>query len=252
MNKLIKNYFEELGMTIENETGYGIINGYETNLIFNQYGSPSSVLLHFSTFIPEDKKQEIVNTIKNMNIKYLNFDFTPYGLLIGLNDITIKKLLSRLNDILNSIYTILKDFGALPNEYCPVCGNIFNENKQTCTIDGLKITIDSSCIEKINETIKEQNKEFDQLPNNYLKGFIGALAGALVGAIISVALYYLGFISALSAFVSIILGARFYQKMGGKPNKIMILTITLTTIVVLLLSTFCIYLFSSTTLVNEY
>ncbi len=251
MNKLIKQFFESKQMTIENETGYGIINGYETNLIFNQYGSPSPILLHISTFIPDENKQEISDTIKNMNIKFLNFNFTPYGLLVGLNDVTIKKLIVRLDDILNSIYAILNDFGAKPVEYCPVCGEIFNENKKICIIDGLKITIDNICVEKINQQIVEANNQFEQMPNNYLKGFVGALGGALVGAVVSIILYYLGFISAISAFVAIILGVKFYRKMGGKPNKVMILITTITTLIVLALATFGIYLISAGSLALE-
>lgn len=238
-------------MTIEKENGYGIINGYETNLIFNQYNSASPVLLHISTFIPVENKQVISDTIKNMNVKFLNFNFTPYGLLVGLNDLTIKKLVNRLDDILNSIYAILNDFGAKPAEYCPICGEVFNENKKICIIDGLKITIDNSCVEKINQEINNANDEFDKLPNNYLKGFVGALGGALVGAVVSVILYYLGFISAISSFVAIILGVKFYQKMGGKPNKVMIVITTITTIVVLILATFGIYYFSASSLASE-
>lgn len=251
MNKLIKQFFETKQMIIERESGYGIINGYETNLIFNQYNSTSPVLLHISTFIPVENKQIISDTINNMNVKFLNFNFTPYGLLIGLNDLTIKKLVNRLDDILNSIYAILNDFGAKTAEYCPNCGEAFNENKKICIIDGLKITIDNSCVEKINQEINNANNEFDKLPNNYIKGFIGALGGALVGAIVSVALYYLGFISAISAFVAIILGVKFYQKMGGKPNKVMILITTITTVVVLILATFGIYYFSASSLASE-
>lgn len=251
MNKLIKQFFETKQMTIEKENGYGIINGYETNLIFNQYNSASPVLLHISTFIPVENKQVISDTIKNMNVKFLNFNFTPYGLLVGLNDLTIKKLVNRLDDILNSIYAILNDFGAKPAECCPICGEVFNENKKICNIDGLKITIDNSCVEKINQEINNANDEFDKLPNNYIKGFIGALGGALVGAIVSVILYYLGFISAISAFVAIILGVKFYQKMGGKPNKVMILITTITTVVVLILATFGIYYFSASSLAIE-
>ncbi len=252
MNKKIKEYFENKGMKIQNEMGYGIINGYETNLVVRVLDNQAPVLLHISTFIPNEKKEAILNTIKNMHVKMLMVDFTAYGLLIGLNDITIGKLIKRLDDILNSIYAILTDFGALTKEHCPVCGDVLPEDAAIHNVDGLQITLDEKCVEGINAAIEQANDEFEKAPNNRSRGFLGALIGALGGAVIYYILYLIGFISAISVVVGIFLGAKLYQKFGGKPDKIMIVIVTLVSFVVLLLTVFIIYVMASKGLVADY
>lgn len=248
MNKNIKEYFTNKGLVIEKDNGYGVIDGYETNLISQAY---APILLHISTYVPNETKGKIIAVINNMNVKMLDVSFTEYGLLVSINDITAKKLLNRLDNILDSIYAILKDYGALQKEYCPLCGNILSENSKTYNIDGLSMVLDTDCIEKINIAIEEENKNFENLPNNYLKGFVGTIIGAIVGAISFIVLYLMGFISAISAFVSVLLGTHLYKKFGGKPNKVMILLTTISTVVVLLLTVFVLYIVMANGLVQE-
>lgn len=250
MNKKIKEYFTNKGLTINKETGYGVIKGYETNLICMPY-SQAPVMLHISTYVTDEVKPKIISVINNMNVKMLNASFTPYGLLIGLNDITIKKLLNRLDNILDSIYAILIDYEALPKEYCPLCGGILKENAKTYNIEGMSIMLDPDCVEKVNLAIEQENKDFEKAPNNYLRGFLGTLVGAIVGAMSFIVLYMMGFISAISAFVSILLGAYLYKKLGGKPNKMMIVFTAVTTLVVLLLTVFVLYIVAAKGLVTE-
>lgn len=83
------------------------------------------------------------------------------------------------------------------------------------------------------------------MPNNYAKGFLGALLGALVGVTIFVILFFLGFISALSAFVAVLLGAYLYKKLGGKPNKAMVAIVSLTSLVSLVLALFLLYVLAA-------
>ena len=65
-------------------------------------------------------------------------------------------------------------------------------------------------------------------------------------------LYTIGFVSAITSFVSIVLGVVLYKKFGGKPDKIMILIVTLVTFVVLILTLLFIYVSASNVLVTEY
>lgn len=250
MNKNIKEYFTNKGLIIEKDKGYGIIEGYETNLISQAYGQ-NPVLLHISTYVLDETKGKIIAEINNMNVKMLNVFFTEYGLAVSITDMTIKKLLNRLDKILDSIYAILKDYGALQKEYCPLCGNILSENSKTYNIDGLSMVLDTDCVEKINEAIEQDNKNFENAPNNYLKGFAGTIIGSIVGAISFVVLYLMGFISGISAFISVLLGTHLYKKFGGKPNKVMILLTVVSTIVVLLLTVFVLYVVMANGLVQE-
>lgn len=252
MHKKIKEYFESKGLKITKETGYGIINGFETNLIVRMTDNVSPVFVHINTFIPEINRKEVLTAIHNMGVKQLKASITPYGLSLGLNSITVGKLMNKMDDILNAIFAILTDYQALNHEYCPVCGNKLPENAKAYSVEGLMITMDEECVNHINATIKMENDNFNQAPNNRLRGMLGALVGAIVGAVIFYILYTIGFVSAITSFVSIVLGVVLYKKFGGKPDKIMILIVTLVTFVVLILTLLFIYVSASNVLVTEY
>lgn len=104
----------------------------------------------------------------------------------------------------------------------------------------------------INDIITTENEDFDETPNNYLRGLLGAILGGLVGAAIAFALYLVGFVSAISAFVAAALGSLLYKKFGGKPNKVMIVIVTMTTFVLILLSVFAIYVYAAFIAAREY
>lgn len=127
--------------------------------------------------------------------------------------------------------------------FCACCGKeIDEENSKKCNIDGFTITLSNECVNKENSSIQEANENFKNAPNNYLKGFIGALIGGIIGAGLSVLFYYLGFVSALSSIVSVLLGSFLYAKFGGKENKMMIVIVTITTLVCLIISHFATYI----------
>ena len=118
-------------------------------------------------------------------------------------------------------------------------------SKKTVNIDGFIITIDQTCFANINNSIEQDNQEFKQAPNNYLKGFLGVLVGGVAGFALSFVLYLCGFISAISAFVSVALGAFLYKKFGGKQNKMMVVIVAFTTLACMVLSIFGVYIMSA-------
>lgn len=73
---------------------------------------------------------------------------------------------------------------------------------------------------------------------NSLKPVFGAILGGLCGLAIAIVLNYVGFIASISAFVSVWLGAKLYQKFGGAYDKKMITVVTVTTFVFMILSVF--------------
>ncbi len=111
--------------------------------------------------------------------------------------------------------------------------------------------MDSDCVNNINAVITAENTEFTQTPNHYLRGFAGALIGGLAGGLVAAALYAVGFISSISAFISIILGAFLYGKFGGKQNKMMVVIVSVTTLLFMILSVFVIYLVATAIAVKD-
>lgn len=242
MNKHLKNYFESKGLIVEGDRAYGIFDDYEVNAFLDPFVNVDPLKIQISCFLSSDDKLKAIQEINNEGIKKLNVVGNRYGILLGLNDITIKKLATRMDGILEKVFRALKYNGAFGSDYCPICASKFDEEtKRLCSVNGFKISIDLDCVSEINNQIKTENEEFEKAPNNFVKGFVGALIGALAGAVIAVILYLLGYVSALSGFVATILGAYLYKKLGGKPNKIMIITVVATSFVVLILTTVFVY-----------
>lgn len=243
MNKKLTAFFTSYGMTVNGNFAYGNIHGYETNAVLKTFDTAAPLRIHISCYTTDDKKRIIESLIRNLSLKYFNMAFTSYGLLLALNDITYKRLINRLPALLETIFGILSENGATKSEFCPVCGNPLQESaSKKCNIDGMQITIDNDCVEKINSVISAENQDFENAPNNYLKGFLGAFIGGLAGVAISVVLYLVGFISSISAVVAVMLGAFLYEKFQGKRNKMMIVIVAVTSLVMMAATVPCIYI----------
>lgn len=234
MNKKFTAFLTDYGMTVNGNFAYGTVNGYETNATVIMLDNVAPLRLHISFYATDDQKRNIEASIRNLALKFFVMQFSPYGLTLGFNDMTVKRLLKRLPEVLDKIYTIISENGALTAEFCPVCGNkLEEENSKKCNIEGYTITIDNDCVNTINTVINAENKDFNDAPNNYFKGFLGAFIGGLAGVAVAVLLYVAGFVSSLSAIIAIVLGAFLYEKFHGKPNKMMVVIVSLTTLVML-------------------
>ena len=246
MNKKFTNFFSGYGMTINGRYAYGKINGYEANAAVVMLDNVAPLRMHISFYATDDQKRAIESAVRNLALKFFRMQFSPYGMSLGFNDITVNRLLKRLPEVLNSICNILTDNGALNSGYCPVCGNPLNEsNSKKCNVDGFYITIENECVNTINTVIDAENKDFNEAPNNYLRGFLGAVIGGVVGAAVSILFYVIGLVSSIAAIVSIVLGAFLYRKFGGKPNKMMIVIVSLTTLILLAATVPAIYIVAS-------
>ncbi len=306
MNKKYTAFFEGYGMTVDKNSAYGKIHGYETNAVLRPLEMTFPLLIHISFYATDEQKRNMEFSIRNLALKFFNMQFSAYGLAMGFNDITNGRLIKRLPEVLEKIFAIISENGAMNADFCPVCGRAFGaveeeevifpiddapeaaeeklvtdaenqggevkaeetvpENAEAnkpsavetavkkpavvrefkkCNIDGLTITIDSDCVETINSVIRQENSDFENAPNNYFKGFLGAFIGGLAGVAVAIVLYAIGFISSISAIISIALGTFLYRKFHGKPNKIMIVIVSLTTFVMMIASVVGIYIVSS-------
>ena len=247
MNKKFANYFTERGYEIVGSNAYGKINGFEVSFHLEMLNNVAPLQAHFNLFATRDEKIAILNSLKEKRIKYLKYDATSFGIVIGLNDITVNALLKKLDDILNDITSVFAENNAQGTGVCPVCGQIIDLGEgKTVNSDFARVTMHNECLKDINAIIDEENKDFEEAPNNYIKGFLGVLIGAIVGVIATVILYFIGFISALTAVVSIFLGLFLYKKFGGKPNKVMIIMAFATTLITQLATIFFLYVLAAT------
>jgi hypothetical protein len=235
MNKKLADFFKGYGMKIDGNHAYGQLKGYETNVTVRIMDNISPVIIHFSCYSTAEQKRSIEQAFREAAIKFCRCSFTEFGMAIGLNDITIGTLIKRMPDLLNQFVGILSLNGSLDARYCPVCGNELDiASTKKGMVDGMYIMIDHHCATQMNRVLAAENQDFETAPNHYLRGFMGAVLGGLAGAVIALILNIIGFISSISAIVSVILGVTLYKKFQGKPNMMMIVIVACTTLVLML------------------
>ena len=113
------------------------------------------------------------------------------------------------------------------------------------------MTLNNDGVSSINRQIEEENRAFANAPNNYMQGICGALIGGIVGAACTIALYYIGFVSSLSAIIAVLLGAFLYRKFGGKPNVMMIVIVSVVSLILIGAAFFVSYLIAAGTAAAE-
>ena len=227
------NYFVDKGFTyVDKFTAKGDIRGYRVNAAYNPMnGLP---VMHIAFYSTENQRVAVEQALKAKAYTRLKYTYDQFGLLLMFQDMTIGAWLKRIDEILTTIFDTLEENQVLGAKYCPVCGKELGENAAERKFNGITVTIDQDCIANINKQIDEENASFDEQPNNYGLGTVGALIGGVAGLAVFIVLYLAGFIGALSAFVSMIVGEILYKKFGGKPNKIMVVILSATTVVFML------------------
>lgn len=252
MNKKIEAILNNYDIKMTSNTGYGNIKGYEVNVFYDPLNNIAPLQLAVSSYFNDEQKEKISKDLKNMKIKFFNYEFTKYGILLGLNGFTVGTLVKTLPTTIERIFNCFIENGVLKKENCPICGSeITIENSTKTNLDGAMITMHNECIDRINKEIEKADLDFKETPNNFGRGILGALLGGLIGSIIAFVLYFLGFISAISAVVSVVLGTVFYKKFGGKPNFVMILVVLIITLILQLLTVLGIYVIVTTSLSIE-
>ena len=249
MNKKLHAAFSQSGIAFEHNTGhgifekgvgYGVVHGFETNVVFSNL---NPIVFHFSCFATDEQRRDILNTLVGAKIKFAQFAFDKFGLGFAINDWTAGTLAKRLVAVLDKICDTLTTFGALGIGFCPVCGNALDFSQcKKCLIEGMSITIDNDCVNDINLLIDEENSAIEAAPNNYLRGFAGAFLGGLVGVALCALFYVIGVISGLSAFVAFFLGELLYKKFGGKQNAAMVVILSGTVFAMMLAAVLGTYL----------
>lgn len=253
MNKKIKTYFESLGLSIQGNNAYGTIRGYEVSANVAMLDTVSPIKIHVNFYMPIQVKVQMASEIRALAYKHFVIDLDMYGVSLGFNDpLTVGKLLNRMPDMMNNIFNAFDKYEAKGIGYCPICGDVLQENSKQYSLDWALVTMDNSCVANINRSIVNENNSFASAPNNYLKGTLGALLGACVGVVAFVILFFIGYISALTSFIAIILGAFLYKKFGGKQDKVMVLIVSLVSVLSMVLTIFGIYVLASQGLASEF
>jgi hypothetical protein len=124
---------------------------------------------------------------------------------------------------MEKIILILKEEGVKAIGYCPICGKELVGDGVLLDDHGFKFRVDEECHKLIVDSIQQEEQQKENAPTNYGKGFLGACGGALLGCIVFTTIFFFGFISAIVAVLTVYLAQKFYVKMKGKEDKVMLL-----------------------------
>ena len=245
MNKKLAAALQQYGFTVTGNTAYGIVKGYEISVYAPNPMEQSLYDFHVSIYASKDKKDTIVAELSRLGLK-LAAESTLYGIRFNYSTLQTGTLLKNMPVLFERLPELLKQYEVPGVECCPCCGKpLDGAEKQRCTINRFSVTMHSDCVSSINQQIEEENRAFANAPNNYIQGICGALLGGIVGAACTIALYYIGFISSISAIVAVLLGAFLYRKFGGKPNVMMIVIVSVVSLVCIGIGFFLTYLIAA-------
>lgn len=242
MNKYIIEALKDYNFEYDKNVGYGIIDGYEVNVINNPMATGPVFL--FSTYLPQSKKNDFVMKMNTHKYSLVQSSYFEFGVCVVLGAMTSKGFIKKCQEVLPTILLILKELEAPTHEICPQSGEVLDleSSKLIPVLDSkVKVRVTNQAVETLNSIIEKGNEEYEAAPNNYLKGFLGILIGALAGVGLTVLFSYLGYITAFSSLVSIFLGTFLYAKFGGKQNVVMIIMSFVTTALAILLAVVLMY-----------
>ena len=241
MNRKIEEFLIGKGLSVTGDKAYGTVNGYEVNVIITVQFS-MEINVYFTCKADQTLIDDLKADKKLKGIKLSKFALGVKASMLG--SLASGAVTKSIDNAMESVTQALKERNVAGAEYCPVCGEKFDENKvaKQHNMSGVTVSLDDECLSKLNEDIKEENEKFAYSAGNYGKGFLGALVGTLAGAAIAVALFYAGFIAAISSLVAAVLGFFLYRKFGGKEDKKMIIIVSLTVIIGMELAVLGVYI----------
>ena len=237
MGLYTKKIYDALGL-VEKEKNvfYGVYKGYELTLAVNQ-----QFYIHLNFFADGNVKAQAVRVFHTTsNQTMTNVGVSVYGLAATVNGMTANSALKKLTEKLDATIAYLNVNEAKGVGYCPCCGEECDLLK-TIRVNDVYVSLDDKCYNEVAKVAAVEEQQYNEQPNNFLKGFLGALLGAGIGAAAWVALYYIGFLSALTAVLAVFLGNYFYVKFGGKANNVKNIIVAGVSLVVLVLACVGIY-----------
>ena len=197
--------------------------------------------MHLNFFADGNVKAQAVRVFHvASNQTMTNVGVSVYGLAATVNGMTANSALKKLTEKLDATITYLNQNEAKGVGYCPCCGEECDLLK-TIRVNDVYVSLDEKCYNEVAKVAAVEEQQYNEQPNNYLKGFIGAVLGAGIGAVAWIVLYYIGFLSALTAVLAVFLGNYFYVKFGGKANNVKNIIVAGVSLIVLVLACVGIY-----------
>lgn len=201
----------------------GDYNGY--NVLIKNFKSTKRYLINFpikSTILNHENEisnhlTSLFDDLKSKHKTIILSQFTPYKISIVVDyNGRLKFNGDELVKILNAVSAYLRNNSFV--SCCDACGEqalgSINE------INDFPHYFCLSCASEAKDYMDELKTNYEESPNNYLKGALGALLFSLIGVATFVIVAMMGKIAAISVAIMFIAITKGYEKFGGKLNFI--------------------------------
>jgi hypothetical protein len=165
----------------------------------------------FPSFDDNDKEFVLKFFAEN---KIKEYDWKQDGVLIIFRENFLPYSVKKIHNIIISISNYFGNKYPLEHK-CQNCGQL-NEGDIYFIKDDSKYLC-NSCLDDITNKLHEEKIKDDQLPSNYLMGFLGSIIFPIPGILLTIILFvFLNKIAAMSALLYITLAKLGYTKFKGK------------------------------------
>jgi hypothetical protein len=122
-----------------------------------------------------------------------------------------------INKIKNILIELVEYFSQKYPGRKPKCHSCDTQKKaDVYCVGDVPLYLCDDCLRENENKMHEASIEYQQIPTNYFSGFIGALLFSIPGIILTVFLFFLGKLSAISSLAYVFLGIMGYHKFKGK------------------------------------
>lgn len=240
MDKLLLNFIDKYKLEcVTDKLMYGSINNYQMALKISE-GNVFRV--YFFTKISVELSQKInLYFSEDIDLNCDSFQVYHYGCSFIIKAFSKKRGYRYVEELIDKVSAFLSDNNALDDSYCPICGMKMSE-KEFVILDGIKFYVDLDCKKLIEEKMTRKNEIGDEVPNNYLRGFMGAAIGGLIGIVVWVLVgAVFGLISGWCAALLMWLTGKGYLLAGGKNGKIRVVASSVITFIYIFISMILVY-----------
>ena len=246
MNKKLTAFLCEKGFGFDKTAFAGKLNGYQIS------GScvGNVINLKFYVNLTENDIPQVTDWLNSNKKHYALININANSLFFACTLNTYFNSAQKAIELMTAAVDFLSTFKTA--DCCPFCGESMAESSRLVGIGSDKLFAHEACFDKFVGDVAAQESLETHVPNNYLKGTLGAVIGCLAGCAIFVVMYcFLELIGALGAFVGAVLAAVLWDKFGGKNDKIKILIIWATTLVLIGISIYVAFLIDAQLVINE-
>lgn len=215
----LKKLEKELNFTDNGSLAYGIIKN--TLVAFCDGNNEKLLALSFAEKLSEEDKDKILSWEKKGYAAKIDFpEEDLFNAVFHFREIFAPFKIEKIKEI---ILDITDYFSEKYPDAVLKCKGVNCESDSDIKVYHLDNSITllcPSCANRIQQKMEEAYEEFENKPNNYLSGTIGALLCAIPGVIVTFIFFLLGKLAAVSGIVYYLLAQKGYTWFKGKFNKV--------------------------------